>query len=190
MATAKDIITLPDARLHEKSRRVGFIDETVIELAKKMMEATLDWESHRKHEVGVALAAVQIAELWRVVVVRHNFDDKTDERFAVYINPEIVKVEGEPVEDMEGCLSVKDVYGAVKRYPKVKIKALDLDGNQVRRTLTGFEARVFQHEIDHTNGIVFVDRIENPSKLCHLLDNGHFGPLDPAIAALYTKGEQ
>ncbi len=145
-----------------------------------MCEATLDWEAGREHEFGAALAAVQIARPWRVVVIRHDFDDKSNKEFGVFINPEIIKYEGQPVVELEGCLSVKDIYGSVKRYPKVKVKALNLDGRPVRVTATGFLARVFQHEIDHTNGIVFIDRVEDPHKLYRLEDTGHFSPLAAA----------
>lgn len=175
--TAKDIITIPHPMLRERSQRIGHIDEETQALAEEMIAATLDWEASREHEFGAALAAVQIAKPYRVVVIRNDFDDKNDKSFSVFINPEIVKTEGEPEEDLEGCLSVKDLYGSVARYPKVKVKALNLNNQPVRVTATGFLARVFQHEIDHTNGIVFVDRIENPNKLFRLQSNGKFIPV-------------
>jgi peptide deformylase len=175
--TAKDIITIPHPMLRDKSQRIGHIDASTEQLALDMMAATLDWEASREHEFGAALAAVQIAQPYRLVVIRNNFDDKADKSFSVFINPEIVKAEGEPVEELEGCLSVKDIYGAVKRYPKVKVKALNLEGKAVRVTATDFLARVFQHEIDHTNGIVFVDRVEDPRKLYRLTETGDFAPL-------------
>src|SRR5437899_2550205 len=175
--TAKDIITIPHPMLREKSKRIGHIDVSIRELAGHMIEATLDWEASREHEFGAALAAVQIAQPYRVVVVREDFDDKANKSFAVFVNPEIVKYDGEPAEELEGCLSVKDIYGSVLRYPKVKVKALNLDGKEVRVTATGFLARVFQHEIDHTNGIVFVDRVEDPHKLYRLEQSGEFSPL-------------
>jgi len=176
-ATIKDIISLPDPRLHQKSRRIGHVDASVAELAQRMADATIDWERDRAHEVGVALAAVQMGELERVVIIRNDFDNKEDQSFSVFINPEIVKYEGALEEDMEGCLSVKDVYGAVKRYPKVKVKALDLHGDPIRITATDFLARVFQHEIDHTNGIVFVDHIKDRKKLFSIEDDGQLLPL-------------
>lgn len=182
--TAKDIITLPEPMLHERSQRVGHVDESTQKLAQDMIAATLDWESTRSHEIGAALAAVQIARPYRVVVIRNDFDDKTDRSFSVFINPEIAKAEGEPVEELEGCLSVKDVYGSVPRYPKVKIKALNLEGKQIRLTATGFLARVFQHEIDHTNGIVFVDHVTNPHKLFRLTSAGKFIPVMDTEEAL------
>jgi peptide deformylase len=178
-ATAKDIITLPHPLLHERSKRIGHVDAEAQALAEAMIAATLDWEAGREHEFGAALAAVQIAQPYRVVVIRNDFDNKDDKSFSVFINPEIVKAEGEATEELEGCLSVKDIYGSVSRYPKVKVKALNLEGRPVRVTATGFLARVFQHEIDHTNGVVFTDRIENPRKLFRLQSNGKFAPIAP-----------
>ncbi len=175
--TADDIITIPNPKLHERSKRIGHIDAEIQKLAEDMIAATLDWEAGREHEFGAALAAVQVSKLYRVVVIRNDFDNKEDKSFSVFINPEIAKSEGEPTEELEGCLSVRDIYGSVARYPKVKVKALNLDGKPVRVTATGFLARVFQHEIDHTNGVVFTDRVDNPRKLFRLQTNGKFIPV-------------
>ena len=179
MKTKADIIVLPDPRLHQKSKRVGHVDESVRRLAEDMISATVDWDADREHEITAALAAVQIGVMDRVVIVRRDFEDKEDHVYDVFINPEIIKGEGDLVEDMEGCLSVHRIYGVVARYPKVKIKALNLDGKPVRLTATGFLARVFQHEIDHTNGVVFVDHITDVTQLYHLEANGEFSPLNP-----------
>ena len=177
--TKDSIITLPHASLRERSKRVGYIDERVKQLVSDMESATLDWELSRQHEVGVALAAVQINVHRRVVVVRNNFDNKSDRTFQVFINPEIVKYFGEIEHEYEGCLSVRDVYGKVPRHTKVKVKATTLDGKEIRITAEGFLARVFQHEIDHTNGILFVDRIkDNPEAFCKLDENGKIKELD------------
>ena len=187
--TAKDIITIPNPKLRERSKRIGHIDASIEELACDMIEATLDWESTREHETAAALAAVQIAHNYRVVVIRDDFENKEDKSFSVFINPEIVKQEGTPVEELEGCLSVNEVYGSVARYPKVKLKALNLKGEQVRLTANGFLARVIQHEVDHTNGIVFVDRITDPHKLYRLEKNGEFSPLDPLTTRKVTHAK-
>lgn len=187
--TKADIITLPDPRLRQRSKRIGHIDADIRQLAQNMMAATLDWEASREHEHGVALAAVQVGQLYRLIVVRHDFENKANREFGVFINPEIVKYEGEPEEDLEGCLSVKDIYGSVARYPKVKIKALNLDGQPVRLTVEGFLARVFQHEIDHTNGLVFVDRVHNAAKLYTLEADGSFTPLGAEVAGQLQPGE-
>lgn len=173
------LITIPNPLLRQRSVRIGHIDRTITDLATQMIATTLDWEAGREHEFGAALAAVQIAQAYRLVVIREDFDDKSNQTFHVFINPEIVKSEGEPAEELEGCLSVADIYGAVSRYPKVKVKATNLEGREVRVTATGFLARVFQHEIDHTNGLVFVDRITDPTKLFRLKPDGSFAPLGP-----------
>jgi peptide deformylase len=174
-----NIITLPHKSLRQRSKKVGLISPEIKQLVSDMEAATLDWEDSRAHEVGVALAAVQINSLLRVVVVRNNFDDKKDRTFQVFINPEITKYEGKQVEDYEGCLSVKDLYGKVKRYEKVRIKALDENGQPIRLTAEGFLARVFQHEIDHTNGVAFIDHIKDePLAFFRLDDQGHLEPLD------------
>ena len=157
--TKTDIITLPNAHLRQKSDRVHVITDEVVKLIRDMEVATLDWEDSRPHELGVALAAVQIDRLVRIVVVRNDFDNKDDRGFFALINPEIIKVEGEPEYDHEGCLSVRDIYGLVPRYPKVRIKAKDIEGNEVRVKADGFLARILQHEIDHTNGLLFLDRV-------------------------------
>ena len=175
-----DIITLPNDHLRQKSQKVGLITDEVKKVVQDMQDATLDWEASRAHEVGVALAAVQIDRLLKIVVVRNNYDNKADHSFTVFINPEITKFDGELVEDFEGCLSVRDIYGKVPRYSKVKVKALDLNGNEFRVTAEGFLARIFQHEIDHCNGIVFVDHIKDkPDAFFHLReDDGKLEPLD------------
>lgn len=179
MTTKDDIITLPNKHLRQRSARVGLITDDIRKLIYNMEEATLDWEDSRTHEVGVALAAVQIDELLRVVVIRSNFDDKGDRTFRAFINPEIVKYEGEVQEDYEGCLSIQDIYGKVKRHTKVRVKAKDIDGKEFRLTVDGFLARIFQHEIDHMNGIVFIDHIKDNKDAFYRLDkDGRLEALD------------
>ncbi len=173
------IITLPDQRLRQISTKVGVVSDKIRELIATMEQATLDWEDSREHEVGVALAAVQIAEMTRVVIVRENFDDKNNRSFHAYINPVITKFEGAIEEDYEGCLSIKDVYGRVPRYHKVRVKALNLEDREIRLTAEGFLARVFQHEIDHTKGKLFIDHIkETPDAFFRLTTEGKLEPLD------------
>jgi peptide deformylase len=174
-----DIITLPHEHLRQRSRKVGLINVGVKDLAANMQQALLDWEASREHELGVALAAVQVDEMVRVVVVRNSFEDKHDQGYQVFINPEITKYEGKLEEDYEGCLSIKDVYGLVPRYTRVRVKALDLQGAIIRIKADGFLARVLQHEIDHTNGIVFIDHIkDNPNAFFQLDTDGHLKELD------------
>jgi peptide deformylase len=173
------IITLPNKHLRERSQKVGYITDAVREIVSTMEKAVIDWEETRAHELGVALAAVQIDKLYRIVVVRQDFDDRQNHHFDILINPEIVKLEGEIVEDFEGCLSIKDVYGKVPRHSKVKVKATGLDGKQVRLTAEGFLARILQHEIDHTKGVLFIDHIKDkPEAFFRLQDNGELEALD------------
>jgi len=144
-----------------------------------MTDAALDWEDSRPHEISAALAAVQIDRLERVIIVRSDFDDKQDRNFTILINPTIIKYEGEIKEDFEGCLSVKDIYGKVPRYNKIRVRALNVDGKEVRFKADGFLARVIQHEIDHTNGIVFIDHIRDTTDAFYMLDDkGELQPLD------------
>lgn len=175
----ENIITLPNPHLRQKSQRIHVVTDDVKQLIKDMTDASLDWENSRPHEISAALAAVQVDRLERVVIVRSDFDDKDIHDFIPLINPEIVKFEGQKIVDYEGCLSVNGVYGKVPRYSKVRVKALDANGNEVRLKVEGFLARVIQHEIDHTNGIVFIDHIRDKHDAFYTLDNkGELQPLD------------
>lgn len=177
--TKDDIISLPNPHLRDRSQKVGIITDEIKKLIQDMKDATIDWENSREHEVGVALAAVQVDSLLRIVVIRNDFDNKEDHTFTVFINPIITKYEGEIEEDYEGCLSVPDVYGKVPRHAKVRVKALDEDGKEFRLTAEGFLARIFQHEIDHTNGVVFIDRIkDDPKAFFRLSSDGKLEKLD------------
>jgi peptide deformylase len=175
----EDIIKLPNPHLRQRSIRVGLVNKDIKDLANNMIKAVVDWENSRDHELGVALAAIQVDKALRVIVVRNNFEDKTDLSFRIFINPEIVKYDGEELEDFEGCLSVPDIYGKVKRFSKIKVKTLDMDGKKIRVNLEGFVARVLQHEIDHTNGTLFIDKIKNKKKAFYkLTDSGELEELD------------
>lgn len=175
----ENIITLPNPHLRQKSAKIKDITDTIVTLINDMTSASLDWEDSRPHEISAALAAVQVDNLERVVIVRSDFEDKATRDFTALINPEIVKYEGEIVSDYEGCLSVNNVYGLVPRHSKIRVKALDIEGNEVRFKAEGFLARVIQHEVDHTNGIVFIDHIQDETKAFYTLDEkGELQPLD------------
>lgn len=175
----EDIITLPNPHLRQKSQKVVPANGNVSQLINDMTAAALDWEDSRPHEISAALAAVQIDRLERVVIVRSDFENKESRDFTVLINPEIVKYEGSIESDYEGCLSVKETYGKVPRHTKIRVRALDADGNPIRFKASGFLARVIQHEIDHTNGIVFVDHIkDDPDAFYRLNAKGDLEQLD------------
>ena len=147
-----------------------------------MISAALDWEDSRPHEISAALAAVQVDKLERVIIVRGDFDDKGIREFVTLINPEITKTEGTPtIIQPEGCLSVRNLYGDVPRYPHVRVKATDINGQEVRIRASGFLSMLFQHEIDHTKGICFVDHIKDQKDAFYTLtDRGELEPMDYA----------
>lgn len=175
----EDIIRLPNAHLRQRSAKIHVVTKDTLDLAEDMTSAALDWEDSRPHEISAALAAVQIDRLQRVIIVRSDFDDKNSRDFTTFINPEIVKYEGDIIADYEGCLSVGGIYGKVPRHNKIRVKAMTLDGKEVRFKADGFLARVIQHEIDHTNGIVFIDHIRDNKEAFYTLDEkGELQPLD------------
>lgn len=177
--TKDDIITLPNPHLRQKSQRVGLITPEIRQIIEDMKAATIDWEASREHEVGVALAAIQVDRPYKIVVIRNNYNNKDDLTFTTFINPTIAKYEGGLIEDFEGCLSVKNFYGKVPRYSKVRVKALDERGREFRVTAEGFLARIFQHEIDHTEGKVFVDHIKDMREAFYrLAEDGSLVQLD------------
>ncbi|HXR49817.1 MAG TPA: peptide deformylase [Verrucomicrobiae bacterium] len=177
--TSNDVISLPNPHLHEKSRKVGLITDEIRQIINDMKSATISWDQSREHEVGVALAAVQIDRLYKIVIIRNNYNNKEDLTFTAFINPVITKLEGEISEDFEGCLSVKDLYGKVPRYSKIRVRALNEHGREFRVTAEGFLARIFQHEIDHTEGVLFIDHIKDKTDAFFRLDaEGELVPLD------------
>lgn len=178
MVDRKSIITLPNTHLRQKSAAIKTVDKKVQRLIADMQYATLDWEDHRPHEIGVALAAVQIDRLERVVIIRDDFDNKDNREFTALINPTITKAYGDLVYDYEGCLSVQDVYGRVPRYNKVKVTALSADGKEIQINAEGFLARTLQHEIDHTNGVLFIDHIKGQDAFYNLNKDGKLEKLD------------
>ena len=186
--TKDDVITLPHPNLRKKSARVGVVTPIIKQIIEDMKSATISWDRSREHEVGVALAAVQINALYKIVIIRNDFDNKEDLSFTTFINPVITKFEGAIEEDFEGCLSVKDIYGKVPRHTKVRVKALNEHGREFRVTAEGFLARVFQHEIDHTNGILFVDHIKDSSEaFFRLIDDGSLVPLDYTHEIMHNR---
>lgn len=177
--TKDDIVTLPEPNLRKVSRRVGIVTDEIKQLITDMKSATVDWENSRDHEAAVGLAAVQVNRLYRIFLVRNDFENVEDQRFKVFINPEIVKKFGPIEKEYEGCLSVPDVYGKVPRYQSVKVKALDENGQPFRVTAHGFLARILQHEVDHTLGKVFIDHIKDKEDAFYrLLPEGGLEPLD------------
>jgi peptide deformylase len=113
-------------------------------------------------ENGIGIAAPQVGVHQRVIIVDKDGD------IDAYINPKIFSKSLRKVDSEEGCLSVPGVYGIVRRHKKVKVKALNRKGEKVQLSLSGMPAIIFQHEIDHLDGVLFIDRVErytSPPKL-------------------------
>lgn len=171
-----NIITIPNKILRMKSKRIGFVDDSIRKLANEMIKTTIAWD--HKSEFGAALAAIQVGEPLKLTVVRNDFDNPEKQEFTTLINPEIVKKSPDEIADIEGCMSVPSVYGRVRRARKIKVKALNEKGGQVRLTLEGFPARVLQHEIDHMAGVIFLDHITDTSELYHIDAQGNLSPIN------------
>jgi len=144
------IVEMGDPILREKARLVPKITPNVIKLLDNMAETMYDAE-------GVGLAAPQVGVSKRIVVI-----DTGDGLFEL-INPEIVEKEGTAIES-EGCLSIPGVSGEVERAYRVVVKALNREGEECRYQGEGLQARAFQHELDHLEGILFVDKATKISK--------------------------
>ncbi len=175
-----EIITTPDPRLREKSTKVHEITPEIHALIKEMVRLSLDWEKSHPHELSTAMAAPQMGENKRIIIVRDDLNNKENNSFTALINPEVIQADPrKTTKDYEGCLSVPEIYGLVKRPKKVKIKALLEDGTEVRIKAEDFLARTLLHEIDHLDGILFIDHIKGDKKAFFRLDeNGDLIPLD------------
>ncbi len=159
----KKIVLYTNQKLRKKSTNVLKIDNSVKKLIKDMIDTM---QSHN----GIGISAIQIGKPKRVIVYEYvkpakSKDSNPNIPQTILINPKITKFYKKLTEDEEGCLSFPDLYGIVKRPDSIKVEALDLDGNKLKFNAKGFEARVIQHEIDHLDGILFVDKLKNPDEL-------------------------
>ncbi len=151
------IRTLPDPVLRQKAKKVPSVDPSIRKLIDNMIETM--YEAN-----GVGLAAPQIGVSLRLVVIRMPEDDAEE---IVLINPEIIKTSGEREVD-ERCLSVPGYSGKVKRACAVTVKAKDENWKEIRIKGDELLAQALEHEIDHLNGILYVDRLVSPDKLTKL----------------------
>jgi len=155
----RTIVTLPDPILRRKARPVSAFDKNLQTLIDDMIETM-------RQAPGVGLAAPQVGIGERVIIVEYaeppeEEDEEQEEvkpRLYVMVNPEIVKASEETVLGVEGCLSIPGLVGEVERYSTIQIKGLNRRGQPMKVKADGWLARIFQHEIDHVNGVVFPDR--------------------------------
>jgi len=155
------IVTLPDPVLRTRARKIKVFDGKVQRLADDMLETM-------RAAPGVGLAAPQLGHSQRLILVEYAEldDDPADDpeappkppKLFIVANPEIVRHSTETVSGNEGCLSIPGYLGEVERYQSLTLKGYNLRGNPLRVKATGWLARIFQHEIDHLDGVLFIDR--------------------------------
>ena len=153
----RNIVTLPDPVLKRKAHAVTKFDKDLQTLLNDMVETM-------REAPGVGLAAPQIGLSERIVVIEY-FEKQEDEekedapkKVWAVINPEIVKASPETLMGVEGCLSIPGLEGEVERHAEVHVRAMNRHGKPVKIKAKGWLARIFQHEIDHVNGILFTER--------------------------------
>lgn len=150
------ILKYPEKSLLEPSVKIERITDELKDLIEDMGDTMFD-------APGVGLAAPQVGVNQRLIVYDSNADnpdsDASTQEFTALINPEIVAASGSIVSEKEACLSVSDYSADVKRYEFVTVQALDIDGNEIEIDAEGILAVIMQHEIDHLDGVLFIDRI-------------------------------
>lgn len=146
------VIIAPDERLKIKSKPVDVIDDETKQFVADMFDTMY-------HERGIGLAAVQVGVHERILIADVNWNDKTETPGDqhVMINPEIIESSDDINSYKEGCLSLPDMFAEVKRPKSIKVKFQDLDGKPQELQADGLLATCIQHEIDHLNGVIFVD---------------------------------
>jgi peptide deformylase len=148
----REVLQFPDPRLKRVSEPVGEITDAIRTLARDMIEVMYD-------EPGIGLAAPQVGEAIRLVVMDTDWTDEGQDRDPrVLVNPEILEREGK-ITWTEGCLSVPDYTADVERAARVVVRYTDLEGREVVEDVRDLRAVCFQHEIDHLDGVLFIDRI-------------------------------
>ncbi len=155
----RTIVTLPDPVLRRKARPISKFDGNLQTLIDDMIETMRD-------APGVGLAAPQVGISDRLIVIEYGEEEEDEngeiveqpKKLYVMINPEIVKVSEEKEMGVEGCLSIPGLVGEVERYSTLQIKGLNRRGQPTKVKAEGWLARIFQHEIDHLDGVVYPDR--------------------------------
>jgi peptide deformylase len=148
----REVLKFPDRRLRLVSQPVAEVTDAIRALAEEMCDVMYD-------EPGIGLAAPQVGEAIRLLVVDTEWTEEDAERNPlILVNPELSEHEGK-VSWNEGCLSVPDFQAEVDRAERVRLRARDLDGNEIDIQAEGLQAVCFQHEVDHLNGVLFIDHI-------------------------------
>lgn len=160
------IITTPNPILRKKAQPLLKITPEIKKIIKQMIKTM-------RENKGVGLSAPQIGKSFQIVIIEAEKTEKIPFiPLKILINPKITKHSNEIEIDEEGCLSLPNIWGKVPRFKKVEVSYLDENGRKSILKSEGFLARVLQHEIDHLQGILFVDRVENISSLYQITKNG------------------
>jgi peptide deformylase len=148
------VLQFPDARLREKAAPIAQheVDDDLRQLAADMAETMYD-------EPGIGLAATQVGVAKRLIVMDLGWTEEGERKPRVLLNPELVVTDGKAVSEQEGCLSVPDFKSDVERHARVVVRARTLAWEEVEFEATELEAYCFQHEIDHLDGVLFIDRV-------------------------------
>ncbi len=158
----REVLKFPDKRLRKVSQRIETITDAIRELAQDMCDVMYD-------EPGIGLAAPQVGELVRLIVVDTEWTDEEAERDPlVLVNPELLEPEGKVIWN-EGCLSVPDFEADVERAERIRLRATDLDGEEVDIQADGLQAVCFQHEVDHLDGRLFIDHLSRLKRERYIL---------------------
>lgn len=150
----REIVFLPEPVLRRKAHKVTSFDNDLQVLIDDMVDTM-------REAPGVGLAAPQVGISQRVVVIEYAEDDEDEDspkKLYTLVNPEITQTSEETIPGVEGCLSVPGLVGEVDRHAVITVKALNRRGQPVKYKASGWLARIFQHEIDHLDGIVYTDR--------------------------------
>ena len=162
----RQIRLVGDPVLRKRAHKVTRFNDNLAILVKEMAETM-------RNSNGVGLAAPQVGVTVQVIVVEtpQDEDEPGSGRLYTVVNPRIVRASQEMVDGLEGCLSIPDYVGEVTRHAAVTVKGQDLKGRKVCFKVQGFVARVFQHEIDHLYGVLFIDKLTAPDRLWRV-ENG------------------
>jgi len=150
----REIVTLPEPVLRRKARRINTFDKDLQVLIEDMIETM-------REAPGVGLAAPQVDISQRLIVVEYNEDEEDEnspKKLFIVVNPEISEASEEKVKGIEACLSIPALVGEVERHERIVIKGFNRYGKPTKIKAEGWPARIFQHEIDHLDGILYTDR--------------------------------
>jgi peptide deformylase len=170
----RNIIEIGNPALREVAKKIP-IESVKSEATQQLVDDLIET---MRHANGAGLAATQIAVPLRVCVIEVNknprYPYKPDIPLTVLINPVITFLSEERLSVYEGCLSVPNVRGEVERCPEIRVRALNAEGVEIDMIVKGITAGTFQHELDHLDGVVFIDKVKDSKTLCTLKEFAKF----------------